>query len=537
MRLLGLASVVVLSMNLVACLENGGGTEVPSNLNTNNDFSVVTDPTGGSNSSSGSESSGSGTAEPPIVVTGDGFTINGGATLTDSTSLRLDFVSPFFANFVKVTENADCSGGSFEAYADSKNYVSSKTNQNVTLSVQFRDVDQRTSPCYQRSISIDQAGPDIVFAKYPTTTVEEGSDVEIVFTVTDAISGVGSVSCSLNGVASSCAAGTNTVKIPKIAGGSYTLAVSATDKLEHTSGKSITFQVSSLYKQMVQSVKVTPNNKVDILVVIDNSGSMEYEQKNMASRVKNLLSVIKGLDWQIAVTTTDPRDITLGDGRLVPLTGKTGKYILTSAMSDSDAQTTLGATLQRPETGSGSEQAIYATYRAIERSLAASGGNVNFIRSDAQLAVLVISDEDESANGTKNDPQSLLNFISKTYSGQKAFSFHSIITRPGDTACKSTNGYAYGYRYEQFSKLTGGVIGDVCAADYAVQVQGIAEGVRKTLKSITLACAPVVDSIRTVTVTKDGQAYTAKSSLQGVNLVFDDMLPEGQYQVNYSCVR
>jgi hypothetical protein len=536
MKTLGWICVIALSMNLVACLDNQGGSEVPSSNNTNNDFEVGTDPNG-----SGPSPSETPTPTPSATPSSPTYiVINKGAALTGSRTLNVDLGSEFYANFVKVSESSDCSGGSwvdFTGNEGSQVVVSSKTNQSVPLSAQFKDVDGRTSACVSSSIVIDEAGPSIVFAKYPSTTVEEGSDVEIVFTVTDDGAGVASVTCEFAGVAKTCAAGTNTVKIPKMVAGTYTLSVSAVDKLSHASGKSITFQVSSLYKNMVQNVGVTSSKKVDILIVIDNSGSMEYEQKNMASRVKNLLSVIKGLDWQIAVTTTDPRDITLGDGRLVQLTGKKGQYILTSAMSDADAQTTLGATLQRTETGSGSEQGIYVTYRAIERSLAASGGNVNFIRPDAQLATLVISDEDESANTAKNDPQGLLNFISSTYKGQKAFSFHSIITRPGDTACKNTNGYSYGYRYEQISKLTGGVIGDVCAADYAAQVQGIAEGVRKTLKTITLSCTPVVDAMRSVTVLKDGQPYTAKNSVQGLNLVFDDMLPEGQYQVYYSCVK
>ncbi|WP_413292819.1 hypothetical protein ACLSU7_15520 [Bdellovibrio sp. HCB185ZH] len=535
MKNLGWALLLAMTFNLTACLENQGSVEfgsAGSGSNTNSDFSVVTEPS----PTPTVEPSPSATPAPP---TGEAavFQINNGAKLTDSANLELSFISVFSAAYLKLSTGADCSNGSYEPFVDSKMYQSAATNQNVALSVMYKDYDGRTSECLNASILIDEAGPEIVFAKYPTSTVEEGSDVEIVFTVSDVGSGIDKVTCSFAGVSKACAAGTNTIKIPSMVSGTYTLAVTAADKLAHSSAKSITFDVSSKYKSLVQNVQVTPNKKVDLLIVIDNSGSMEYEQKNMASRVKNLLSVIKGLDWQIAVTTTDPRDVTLGDGRLVQLTGKKGQYILTSAMADAEAQTLLGATLQRSEVGSGDEQAIYVTYRAIERSLSQTGGNVNFVRPDAQLAVLTISDEDESKNGTKNDPQSLLNFISQTYGGQKAFSFHSIITRPGDTACKSTNGYAYGYRYEQISKLTGGVIGDVCAADYAAQVSGIADGVRKTLKTFTLTCAPVVDSVRSISVLKDGQPYAGAYTVSGVNMVFSADLPQGQYQVYYSCVK
>lgn len=534
MRNLGVTALLLAGISLTGCLENGSGTEVPSNLN-NGDFSVVTEP-GDSNSSQSDSSQSSPVPTQPSTEM-DGFVINKGEPITTSTELTLDFYPPFYAAYVKITENESCGGGSWVAYAERSSYVSTKSNQAVPLSVQFRDHDGRISKCYNRRIVVDQSGPEIIFAKYPSSSVEEGQDVEIIFNVIDPGSGVDTVVCEFAGVSKACGAGQNKIMFPKMAGGDYVFNVSAKDKLGFSSQKSISFKVSSMYKQMVQNVKVNSYKKVDILFVVDNSGSMAYEQKSMANRVKNFLDVVKGLDWQIAVTTTDPSHKTLGDGRLVPLYGKSGTYILKSSMADADARTTLSMTLQRPETGSASEQGIYAAYRAIERSLASSGGNTNFIRPDSQLAVVVISDEDESANGTKNDPANFVKFVQNSFANQKSVSFHSIIARPGDKACLGGQGAAAGYRYEQISKLTGGVIGDVCAADYAAQVQGIAEGVRKTLKSFTLSCTPVIDSMRSLLVLKDGQVYDGPRQVQGLNVVFDDMLPEGNYEVYYSCLK
>ncbi|WII73505.1 hypothetical protein QJS83_06425 [Bdellovibrio sp. 22V] len=539
MKNLGMIFILMATMALTGCLDSGSGKEVPSNLN-NEDFEVVTDP----ETENGGQSGGGTTnpdeenpSTPSQPSTPDGLEINKGETLTASTNLLLDFYPPYHSAYAKVSENDNCADGVWENYADSRSLVSSKTNQNVPVSVQFRDHDGRTSECYVKRIFIDQTGPEIVFAKYPVAPVEEGLDVEIVFSVTDPGAGVAEVTCQFGPISKACAAGQNKIIFPKMAGGDYTLNVSAKDKLGQASQKSVSFKVSSLYKQMAQNVKVNEYQKVDILFVIDNSGSMAYEQKSMASRVRNFLDVVKGLDWQIAVTTTDPENKTLGDGRLVPLYGRTGSYILNSSVADSEARTILGNTLQRSETGSGSEQGIYTAYRAVERSLAASGGNVNFIRSDAQLAVVLISDEDESANGLKNDPANFVKFIQSSFNGQKAMSFHSIIARPGDKACLSGEGYSAGFRYEAISKLTGGVIGDVCATDYAAQVQGIAEGVRNTLKSITLSCAPVIDSMRSLLVLKDGQVYDGTRTVQGLNVVFDQMLPAGNYEVLYSCLK
>ena len=57
--------------------------------------------------------------------------------------------------------------------------------------------------------------------------------------------------------------------------------------------------------------KVNTNNKLDILLVIDNSGSMEQHQNNLAGKIEPLLSYINDTDWQIAITSSDTRDETV----------------------------------------------------------------------------------------------------------------------------------------------------------------------------------------------------------------------------------
>lgn len=533
MKSLIVTGLILTTMLTAGCLQSSGGKEVPSNLN-NEDFSVITEPEDGSGGNPPDEG---GIEIPENPINPVGIDINKGGVITGSQALALDMYPPFRPGFMKISDNGTCADGSWIDYEDSKQFVTAKKDQVVPVSVQFRDHDGRVSACYDRSIYVDRTGPAILFSKYPSGVVEAGTDVEIVFSVTDAGVGVDKVTCAFGSISKSCGAGTNKITFPSMAEGDYKLTVNATDKYGNASSNAVSFKVTSLYKNMAQTVTVTSSNKVDILFVVDNSGSMAYEQQSMASRVRNFLDVVNGLDWQIAVTTTDPSNSTYGDGRLVTMKGLSSTYILNSSMNATTARTVLSNTLQRTETGSGSEQGIFAAYRAIERSQSSSGGNTNFIRANSQLAVVVISDEDESANGAKNDPSNFIKFVQDSYGSQKAMSFHSIISRPGDKACKDTEGYSYGYRYEQISKLTGGVIGDVCATDYAAQVQGIAEGVRKTLKTISLSCAPVIDASHSVSVVKDGQAYTATRKMEGLNLVFDDMLPAGSYEVYYTCLK
>ena len=70
------------------------------------------------------------------------------------------------------------------------------------------------------------------------------------------------------------------------------------------------------------------SQKNRILIVDDNSGSMHYEQKSMAQRMSTFLQQLKGLDWRVAITTTDPKHSVYGDGRLLEMKGLAGKYYI-----------------------------------------------------------------------------------------------------------------------------------------------------------------------------------------------------------------
>ena len=440
-------------------------------------------------------------------------------------------------NQMKVSFDPSCSSGTWETWEENKTYQipPNLLNSRVRVSVQFKDFDNGVKDCNVISFTHDNQGPSIIFKKYPAATILPGTDVEIQAEVTDDYGQPKNVKCIFQGVPQNCYAGLNDVKISQLPVGQYKFEVTAEDDLGNVSSSAVLWAVEVATLSVEQKVTVNDYKKVDILFVIDNSGSMEYEQKNMAKRTANFLSVLRGLDYNIAITTTDPVHKTLGDGRLVQLTNGGGKYLITSSMPEAEAQTLLSNTLQRSEQGSGSEQGIRAAYRLVERYKANEATPKSFFRDGAQFSVVLISDEDESDNTEKNDPLKLVQLISSTFNSQKRFNYHSIITRPGDTACRSTYGYAYGERYKTMSELTGGLIGDVCASDYASQVQDAAEGIRNLLKTITLNCVPLVD--RGITIKREGVIVTNTYQVEGVNLKFNQELEPGSYQIDYKCLK
>lgn len=468
-------------------------------------------------------------------VVAEGFLINNGALRTQGEILTLTLIASDLRTQYKLTNNKDCSGGTWqELTTSSLTFTTPKHNDRIDYSIQYSDFDNFPTPCFTQSIIQDNTGPEIIFSKYPTGTLEEGISAEIIYEVNDPLSAITKVQCQIGSSTKDCASGRNVVSLTSLAQGSYTFTINAEDELGNKSTKSITWQVNSTTRSLTQSVTVNDYKKVDILFVIDNSGSMQFEQKSMAQRASNFISVLRGLDWQIAITTTDPRNVALGDGRFIPIYGSNGDYLIRSTLTEDDAQLKLGKTLQRSEVGSGAEQAIRTTSRVIQRSTTSTQP---FFRTGAHFAVVVISDEDESANDSLNDPQNLINLVHANFGSQKAFTFHSIITRPGDTVCRAGEGYTYGERYKMLSDLTGGIIGDVCASDYGAQVTGVAEGVRNMLKTLTLQCNPILDRGLGVTITLNGAPFNQSFKVEGVNLVFNQELIVGDYQIKYNCLK
>lgn len=305
------------------------------------------------------------------------------------------------------------------------------------------------------------------------------------------------------------------------------------------------------------TVNSITNKKMDILIVIDNSGSMKYEQSEMANRFSGFLAGLQGLDWQIGITTTDVvnTDKEFSDGKLLAFSNSS--YVLTSQMDIELTKQLFAATIQRPlGEGSAYEQGIKATYRAIERALdptstASNIPNGALFRADANLAVVFVSDANETPLdgnfGVKNNPNNLLALIKDNWPNKIA-AFHSIVVKTNDSECLanklSFNGIvnsneSYGKYYEYISNETLGIIGNVCEADYSSQLKVMGLNIREKVMSIDLKCAPVDSD-------KDGKInFSLKDSagnlvsgvtISGSKAVLSTPLEVGTYSVVYSCV-
>lgn len=450
---------------------------------------------------------------------------------------------------MKISLNGSCTCGTWEKYSTEKSTIVPVPNSLNQISVQYKDYDHAGTICASVSFIHDNAGPVASLTRLagPLTL---GSTISFSLSATDSGSGLDHFECFLNDQSYSCnnlnvtsgAKNFNAqLDIPNLPVNVYKLTVRTVDNAGNSSDVSHPFEiVPSNY--LVNQDLIVKNNKMmtDILFVVDNSGSMEYEQRSMDQRINHFMTMISDLDYQIAVTTTDPRNSVYGDGNFVNFNEIGLKILTPNDMSLENAQAVLGKTLKRTEAGASDEQGIFVTYRAIERSKTAGSPQQKFFRPQASLVVILISDEDESGCGSKNDPAGLVNFVKATWPG-KSFSFHSIITIPNDATCLKTNGAAYGKKYQELSKLLGygtvggSLIGSVCASDYASQLTGIGQSVQDMSYTAELKCAPVVTGNSSVEIYYQGSKFNGNFAIQGTKLVFDQLLSDGSYSLKYNC--
>lgn len=158
--------------------------------------------------------------------------------------------------------------------------------------------------------------------------------------------------------------------------------------------------------------------KMDILFVIDDSTSMVEEQKNLAENFPKFVEAIdafrsgdgKPLDYRIAVTTPS-RDLDLYTFSTISarLRGENGAFRSPAACGmkrpwlergDPDLAATFACVAQVGTDGSGIEMPLEAMKLALSDRIA-DGTNGAFLRDDALLAIVILTDENDcSIQGT-----------------------------------------------------------------------------------------------------------------------------------------
>ncbi|SMF07432.1 hypothetical protein [Pseudobacteriovorax antillogorgiicola] len=259
---------------------------------------------------------------------------------------------------------------------------------------------------------------------------------------------------------------------------------------------------------------------LDVLVVIDNSGSMAEEQANLSTKLMPLLSYVAQSDWRIGVVTTD-----VADGCLREMIQK----------NQSNPQQAFSNAIRAGTSGSGIEAGVPQAVSAL--SPACLGGS-SWIRPNSTLAILYVSDEDNCSDGTKcavdeqNSADYLLDYLATIRQVGVNAKVFGLIWHTSQEQSQCQTALRQGVVYSDLIEQTGGSWGSICDSDYSATLQAMSLDLSLILKTqFALQYTPFTESIEVVVNnTKVRTGY----NIIGNVVTFDEAPPAGaKISINY----
>ena len=254
----------------------------------------------------------------------------------------------------------------------------------------------------------------------------------------------------------------------------------------------------------VYPLSLLQNDKnIDVLLVIDNSGSMSSIQKNVILNSRIFLEQFAKqslVNWKIGLISTDKGDTPyLGFDKSFDSTLITynDPYSFDRTVSKfQDAVSELGIR------GDADEYVFYNIKRVIDLYNGSKASTPTFLRPNSHLVVIMITDEQEQSMkkfGKDYDVPNFVNIMKKHIANKKVLRFYGALSRKDLAGC-ATSGDSelyVGSPYEAIINLTSGFNISACVAfgnDLARIGKDIASLVG--LPSLLLKQRPVSDTIR-----------------------------------------
>lgn len=274
---------------------------------------------------------------------------------------------------------------------------------------------------------------------------------------------------------------------------------------------------ASSYKQNAQYIP----RKVDILWVVDNSGSMENSQTRLANSFQSFINkfIQTDSDFRMAVTTSDaflaPYHSSYADYSLIrDGAGSTHSGVFVIDKNTPNMADAFLKNIKQGINGSGDERA----FSSFKETLL-DARNSGFRRPDAFLAIIIVSDEDDfshsdSANGLSsyyftenyNDAkmhsvQSYVDFLTSftaSAGAGKNFSVNTISVL--DSVCLNQikdSAQKIGQRYIDLADATAGQKISLCS-DFSQSLQVLSESIVELSSVFQLTREPLEETISVV---------------------------------------
>jgi hypothetical protein len=287
------------------------------------------------------------------------------------------------------------------------------------------------------------------------------------------------------------------------------------------------FQVGQKSDYGVQSIEPIDFTDLDILFVVDNSGSMAEEQDNLADSFESFITQFaeRDLNFQIGVISTDvttgvngwwqgtqaigggctPAYQGIFNGGPGTLLSKYPAYkYLTPAVPDYINK--FKNNVRLGICGTGAETGVLAAHSFLSPEKIGEGGyNEGFIRPDAFLAVIFLSDEDESISSSntayvKSNPAMRATRVSSFKERLESIKPErpellrvDAIVAPSQAECPTVYnsfGSGVGEVYMELAGLFNGQTSNICQ-DFSSQLVGIGTQILTFLTRFPLLQPPV----------------------------------------------
>ena len=212
---------------------------------------------------------------------------------------------------------------------------------------------------------------------------------------------------------------------------------------------------------------------VDILWVIDTSGSMNRYDEELLAGIEAMLLALPDSGWRLAMLTNDPSYASIeAQFPLVP-----GDDIV-------DAENMYNSM------GRGHrEEGFDASYEYIVNNEYAQ----TWLRYDAALLVVFVSDEEEQSDAHFPTVDGFISWY-QGLRGGSVFLSSIVNLDPSESLC-NTNAYNNGERYIEATNHFAGQIVDVCSEDWSAGVIDAASRL-EPYEHIELTYEPIEESIR-----------------------------------------
>lgn len=202
------------------------------------------------------------------------------------------------------------------------------------------------------------------------------------------------------------------------------------------------------------------NLSVDFVWVMDNSGTMSEEQASVVSGLEVFIDILEsfGADWQVGVITTDAE-------------GETAGQIIGPVLTplESDVEAAFAEALDVGSDGAITEAGLEAMRLATTDPLK-SGANAGLLRDTSDLAVVVVSDEDDQS------PLATTEYVAHL-DALKGAGHARVSAIVGDLPAGCATPYAAadpGLRYRDVVDATGGYADTICRRDFSDTMEALA---------------------------------------------------------------